>query len=309
MLAATPVPAAAQEVGGSVTSFGMGDWLGLLLRLALVVGVIWAAVYAMRWYARRAGGERGSVTRSFDIVETRALGPNRALHLVRIGGRAVLIGATPERINALMEVDDPAVLDGIDAGDGRPSRAATAFSTLLEGFGVGARASAAGDPVLAPPLSTPSGDASVAGSPGHASRRGMRGMLAGRRARARATSPSPQRPLVDRVLGLLGFTPLEPSPDVIERMRAVRRAAAEATRPATSAPAPPAPAARENAAVPAIAPSATQTLRALSRYRAAQETTGVDPAAGGGGESEREAGREAQILEAQRAIVAARRAG
>jgi hypothetical protein len=47
------------------------------------------------------------VARQLQIVETRALGPNRALHLVRVGGHAVLIGVTPDRINQLMQIDDP----------------------------------------------------------------------------------------------------------------------------------------------------------------------------------------------------------
>ncbi|MDO9445250.1 MAG: hypothetical protein Q7K37_08025, partial [Dehalococcoidia bacterium] len=44
------------EVGGGVSSFGLGDWVGLVLRLGLVLGVIWGAVAAMRWYVRRTQG-------------------------------------------------------------------------------------------------------------------------------------------------------------------------------------------------------------------------------------------------------------
>ncbi|MCK9493895.1 MAG: flagellar biosynthetic protein FliO [Dehalococcoidia bacterium] len=96
------------EVGSSVTSFGAGDWFSLGIRLALVVAVIWGAVHAMRWYVRRMnhGGSRGS-TRALEVLETHALGPNRTLHLVRLGDRAVLVGVTQERITQLLTVDDP----------------------------------------------------------------------------------------------------------------------------------------------------------------------------------------------------------
>ncbi|MCA9846891.1 MAG: flagellar biosynthetic protein FliO, partial [Dehalococcoidia bacterium] len=100
--------AATDDVGTGVTSFGFGDWVNLGVRLALVVAVIWGAVYAMRWYVRRMnrGGGRGSL-RALEVLETHALGPNRTLHLVRLGDRAVLVGATQERITQLLTVDDP----------------------------------------------------------------------------------------------------------------------------------------------------------------------------------------------------------
>src|SRR5690606_5612643 len=105
--AATPTTVSALEgVGGGVAGYGTGDWFGLGLRLAAVLAVIWVAVVAMRWYVRRMNCESGGSTRHLQILETRALGPNRALHLVRLGDRAVLIGVTPERINQLMEIDD-----------------------------------------------------------------------------------------------------------------------------------------------------------------------------------------------------------
>lgn len=99
---------ATAEVGADVTSFGIGDWVNLGLRLALVVGVIWAAVHAMRWYVRRMNRGAGrNGLRALEILETHALGPNRTLHLVRLGDRAVLVGATQERITQLLTVDDP----------------------------------------------------------------------------------------------------------------------------------------------------------------------------------------------------------
>jgi flagellar biosynthetic protein FliO len=97
-------------IGGDVVSLGIWDWLGLIARLVAVLGVIWAAFWGMRWYSRRtqtSGGARGEL----EILETRALGPNRSLQLVRVGRRAVLVGVTPERINQLLEIDDHEEVD------------------------------------------------------------------------------------------------------------------------------------------------------------------------------------------------------
>lgn len=96
----------ADGVGSAVPSYGVLDWLNLGLRLALVIGAIYAAVVAMRWYVRRVNGDGGRLGRQVQVLESRALGPNRSLHLVRLGGRAVLLGVTAERINTLISIDD-----------------------------------------------------------------------------------------------------------------------------------------------------------------------------------------------------------
>lgn len=290
-----PVPAMAQAAGGSVTSFGAGDWFGLMLRLGLVVGVIWAAVYAMRWYTRRAGGERGGAARTLDIVETRSLGPNRALHLVRIGGRAVLIGVTPERINALLEINDPEVLDHLELSTGGSARPAPNFGALLAGFGAGGHASKADLPEEEPARAGQVRQvASLLG--------GLRGGL------RRPAALAAPRQFTDRVLALLGFIPVESIPQTVERMRAARLAspAMQTSSWMSAAPAAPtAPVSRDAStfefSAPVVAPSATQALRALSGYRATQESSLAEPQPA----RTESLGREERIAEAQRAIAAA----
>ena len=114
IVALLPKAALAQEgsaldgVGGGVGGYDAGNWLGLGLRLGLVLVIVWGAVTAMRWYMRRTSGvTSGGGGHQLQVLETRALGPNRSLHLVRLGGRAVLLGVTPERINQLLEINDP----------------------------------------------------------------------------------------------------------------------------------------------------------------------------------------------------------
>ena len=99
------------EVGGGLLAFGGWEWFNLVVRLGLVLVVIWGAIVLMRWYVRRMNGEVGGSGRRLQMIETRSLGPNRSLHLVRLGSRAVLIGVTPERINQLLSIDDPEEVD------------------------------------------------------------------------------------------------------------------------------------------------------------------------------------------------------
>lgn len=110
----TVAPAAAQEaaataspIGGSVSGYSVTDWMNLILRLGLVLVVIWFAIMAMRWWVRRMNGAVGTRSGHLQIVESRSLGPNRSLQLVRLGNRAVLLGVTAEQISSVLEIDDP----------------------------------------------------------------------------------------------------------------------------------------------------------------------------------------------------------
>ncbi len=110
LFAALPQTALAQavgaEVGTGVVALGVWDWVNLLVRLVAVVAIIWGAFWALRWYNRRIQTGSGG-GRSLQVLETRALGPNRSMQLVRVGRRAVLVGVTADRINQLLEIDDP----------------------------------------------------------------------------------------------------------------------------------------------------------------------------------------------------------
>lgn len=112
--AAWPQPALAQAlddaVGTGVVTLGVWDWVNLVVRLFVVIGIIWFAFWVMRWYNRRIQTGYGA-SRALQVLETRALGPNRSLQLVRVGRRAVLVGVTPERINQLLAIDDPEEVD------------------------------------------------------------------------------------------------------------------------------------------------------------------------------------------------------
>jgi flagellar biogenesis protein FliO len=147
-----PTPVA----GGGITSYGTSDWLGLGLRLSLVLLAIWGAIVAMRWWVRRQSGAADSPTRRLELLETRSLGPNRALHLVRVGGRAVLIGATAEHISALLAVDDPAEIERLLEVDEAPGAGPRSLGELRRNLGgVLSRLSAPRTQVERPASSTP----------------------------------------------------------------------------------------------------------------------------------------------------------
>jgi flagellar biosynthetic protein FliO len=134
-------PAAAQEptpapvVGDAVTTFNAWDWLGLGVRLGVVVLAIWGAFWAMRWYARRVNGGAAGSGRLLQVVETRTLGPNRSLQLVRLGHRAVLLGVTPDRINQLLTIDDPDEVERLTEASRAPAELPRTVEALVGRFG------------------------------------------------------------------------------------------------------------------------------------------------------------------------------
>lgn len=123
-----------ETAGGGVGSFGLGDWLGLLVRLGLVLLIVWAAIRAMRWYSRRINGG-GGATRHLEVLETRSLAPNRSLHLVRLGGRAVLLGVTPERITSLLEIGDPAEVERLSLEPAMEGGGQRSMASIGRGLG------------------------------------------------------------------------------------------------------------------------------------------------------------------------------
>lgn len=77
-------------------------YAGVIVKmLAVLLLIVGGAVVLHRWQARRAN-QSG---RQLRVVESVRLSPKQALHLVRIGDRCVLIGATDQSIALLSELE------------------------------------------------------------------------------------------------------------------------------------------------------------------------------------------------------------
>ena len=92
--APAPAPAHGAIDGGTI--------LRTLLGLAVVLGIVYGVYWLLRAYGRSKGARSDG---RMDVVATTALGPTRALHLVRVGDELVLVGSaesgvTPIRVYA-----------------------------------------------------------------------------------------------------------------------------------------------------------------------------------------------------------------
>lgn len=79
---------------------GLKLWAGLAFVLAVIL-LLYAA--AKRWLPWPTGARGGAI----QVCETRSLGPKKALYLVKVRDRELLLGVTGERIAKLCEMPVP----------------------------------------------------------------------------------------------------------------------------------------------------------------------------------------------------------
>lgn len=88
---------------------------GTLGAIASVLGLLlgFAAILAAAYWAARLAGTRYGITRKslrtsgagLEILERTAVGQDRFLLIVRVGGKVLLLGSTPQSIRLLCELD------------------------------------------------------------------------------------------------------------------------------------------------------------------------------------------------------------
>lgn len=96
----TPLPASVSGAEQSPASQGGGgsSLVRMIVGLAIVVGVIYGVYWLLRASARsKARRNDGGI----DVVATAALGPNRSVHLLRLGGELVLVGSAEHGVTSL----------------------------------------------------------------------------------------------------------------------------------------------------------------------------------------------------------------
>ncbi len=80
--------------------------MDLIWDVAVKTSLVLAILYAALWVMRRYYGKTGIPQRgpSLMVVQSTQLGPGRSVHLIGIGGKMLLVGATSQQVSLLAEV-------------------------------------------------------------------------------------------------------------------------------------------------------------------------------------------------------------
>jgi flagellar protein FliO/FliZ len=93
-------------------SIGVGGGLGrAVLGLVVVVGAILVVARLLKANQKRRFGLRGGPSGALEVLSTTPLGPNRNLHLLRVGEEVMLIGAAEGGISRLRTFDPGEAVD------------------------------------------------------------------------------------------------------------------------------------------------------------------------------------------------------
>jgi flagellar protein FliO/FliZ len=101
--AESSAPGRADEHNGPEKPSVVAAIAKMISALAVVIAVVYGALYLLRkLMGRRYGGANGG---SLEVLQTTYVGPHKAISLVRVGRRSVLVGVTDNQISTLTELD------------------------------------------------------------------------------------------------------------------------------------------------------------------------------------------------------------
>ncbi|MFO8065763.1 MAG: flagellar biosynthetic protein FliO [Spirochaetia bacterium] len=120
-----------EEQPTSINSFGVWDFV----RMIVVLGIVIGAIYVVFYLLKRASGGRLENSPVIRVLGSHALPGNKALHLVEVGRQVFLIGVGDDSPVLISEISDQESLDELrlnastTASENRGS-----FADMLSGF-------------------------------------------------------------------------------------------------------------------------------------------------------------------------------
>ena len=81
---------------------GPGGALDLLLKLGAVLALCYVSLAALKRYTAGTVRQRGTL---LDVLDSKTLGPNRSVYVVRAGDKRLVLGVTQQQITTLAELD------------------------------------------------------------------------------------------------------------------------------------------------------------------------------------------------------------
>ena len=103
---ATAPAKAATNAAGSTT-------LAYFLRMVVVLALVLAAIYGIYRLMKRLSRPKSAESSAIKLLASTSIGPGKVLHVVGLGAKAYLIGATDTSITLVAEVEDKEFADAL----------------------------------------------------------------------------------------------------------------------------------------------------------------------------------------------------
>jgi flagellar biosynthetic protein FliO len=97
---------AAKTAAGSST-------LAYFLRMIVVLALVLAAIYGVYRLMKKAAGPKVIESPAIKVLASSSLGTGKALHVVLVGAKGYLVGATDSQVSLVAAIDDKEYLDAL----------------------------------------------------------------------------------------------------------------------------------------------------------------------------------------------------
>ena len=87
--------------------------LAYFIRMVVVLALVLAAIYGVYRLMKRFARPKVADSSAVKVIASTSLGAGRALHVVALGSKAYLIGATDASVNLVAEVEDKDFIDAL----------------------------------------------------------------------------------------------------------------------------------------------------------------------------------------------------
>ncbi len=115
---------------GAAADLPAMDWLGLGVKLAFVIALIYLGIWALRRYVYRDPAVTAD-RRPVSLLGSLNLTPSRTVYVLEVGGKVIVVGATASQMALLTEVTDPAAVEQMRGQPGEEVALPGQFSALL----------------------------------------------------------------------------------------------------------------------------------------------------------------------------------
>jgi flagellar protein FliO/FliZ len=130
------------EDGAAEGQTGGGSAFWIILRMVFVLALVAGAVYLVVFLLKRVTRPAEQLSPHLKVLSSSHLGSNRYVHVVSVGPKAWLLGASDGGVSLIAEITDPDVVNAMLLDDSRKSAESNAgrlgdFSRLLRRLGGG----------------------------------------------------------------------------------------------------------------------------------------------------------------------------